>query len=338
MSTPRRASRRPYCSPRCATPRRRFDRHSRLTSFSGRAVFNPADRHRRDQARQIGACGHVRWCWLYPSVAGAVARWTEIPQSGECRRTSTHAFRRERWVVVQEFEVLLRTRRCRSALHVTTLCFDCSSWVESPRAATRRLPPRRIGALVRACRVHPHRARALGVHHHDRPGVRLRADSAFVDGWAGRGTPDPRNDRAVDGVADRARADDHDGCRATRHGPVLAPHRADNPARQAEPGRDRCVRRDIPHTLLALREVNGAPDETVPGLAVVVAYALVFTSIVVLVAYVHHIGQALRVSALIELVGDGTRRLLDRVYPIAGTNPLQALSRALSCGRRHRAS
>jgi uncharacterized membrane protein len=75
------------------------------------------------------------------------------------------------------------------------------------------------------------------------------------------------------------------------------------------------------HALLALREVNGAPDETVPGLAVVVAYGLVFTSIVVLVAYVHHIGQALRVSALIELVGDGTRRLLDRVYPDRGDEP-----------------
>ncbi len=34
--------------------------------------------------------------------------------------------------------------------------------------------------------------------------------------------------------------------------------------------------------------------------------------------YVHHIGQALRVSALIELVGKETRKLLDRVYPDQG--------------------
>ena len=34
--------------------------------------------------------------------------------------------------------------------------------------------------------------------------------------------------------------------------------------------------------------------------------------------YVHHIGQALRVSALIELVGDETRTLLDRRYPDKG--------------------
>ena len=34
--------------------------------------------------------------------------------------------------------------------------------------------------------------------------------------------------------------------------------------------------------------------------------------------YVHHIGQALRVSALIELVGDETRTLLNRRYPDKG--------------------
>ena len=38
-------------------------------------------------------------------------------------------------------------------------------------------------------------------------------------------------------------------------------------------------------------------------------------SIAVLVLYVHHIGQSLRVSALIELVGADTRKLLDERYP-----------------------
>ena len=42
---------------------------------------------------------------------------------------------------------------------------------------------------------------------------------------------------------------------------------------------------------------------------------LVVVSIAVLVLYVHHIGRSLRVSALIELVGDDTRRLLDARYP-----------------------
>ena len=34
--------------------------------------------------------------------------------------------------------------------------------------------------------------------------------------------------------------------------------------------------------------------------------------------YVHHIGQSLRVSALIDLVGHETRRLVDRQYPEVG--------------------
>ena len=45
---------------------------------------------------------------------------------------------------------------------------------------------------------------------------------------------------------------------------------------------------------------------------------LVLASIAVLVIYVQHIGQALRVSALIELVGKDTRKLVDRVYPDTG--------------------
>ena len=47
-------------------------------------------------------------------------------------------------------------------------------------------------------------------------------------------------------------------------------------------------------------------------------FLLVLASIAVLVIYVQHIGQALRVSALIELVGKDTRELLDRVYPDKG--------------------
>jgi uncharacterized membrane protein len=74
------------------------------------------------------------------------------------------------------------------------------------------------------------------------------------------------------------------------------------------------------HAILALREVTNNGDGTgnVPGVALVTAFALVLVSIAVLVMYVHHIGQALRVSALIELVGDETRSLLDRRYPDKG--------------------
>ena len=48
------------------------------------------------------------------------------------------------------------------------------------------------------------------------------------------------------------------------------------------------------------------------------SYLLVLASIAALVIYVHHIGQSLRVSALIELVGHDTRKLVDRRYPDAG--------------------
>jgi uncharacterized membrane protein len=66
------------------------------------------------------------------------------------------------------------------------------------------------------------------------------------------------------------------------------------------------------HSMLALREVRSG---VVPGLAIVVAYLLVVISIVVLVLYVHHIGRSLRVASLIELVGTGTRRVVDQQYP-----------------------
>ncbi|MDQ4082659.1 MAG: DUF2254 domain-containing protein [Actinomycetota bacterium] len=74
------------------------------------------------------------------------------------------------------------------------------------------------------------------------------------------------------------------------------------------------------HAILAVREVTNRGDGTgqVPGIAVVTAFVLVLASIAVLVMYVHHIGQALRVSALIELVGKDTRALLDRVYQDKG--------------------
>ena len=74
------------------------------------------------------------------------------------------------------------------------------------------------------------------------------------------------------------------------------------------------------HAVLTIREVVDRGDGTgrVPGIAVATSYLLVLASIAALVIYVHHIGQSLRVSALIELVGDDTRKLVDRRYPDAG--------------------
>jgi uncharacterized membrane protein len=72
------------------------------------------------------------------------------------------------------------------------------------------------------------------------------------------------------------------------------------------------------HAMLAMREVHFDQGGSVPGLAIVVAYVLIVVSIVVLVLYVHHIGQSLRVSALLELVGSGTRKAIDDRYPDHG--------------------
>jgi uncharacterized membrane protein len=74
------------------------------------------------------------------------------------------------------------------------------------------------------------------------------------------------------------------------------------------------------HAVLTIREVVDRGDGTgqVPGIAVAASYLLVLASIAVLVIYVHHIGQSLRVSALIELVGDDTRKLVDRRYSDTG--------------------
>src|SRR3954447_424590 len=69
------------------------------------------------------------------------------------------------------------------------------------------------------------------------------------------------------------------------------------------------------HALITLREVQFEGDGQVPGVSIAVAYVLVLSSIAMLVLYVHHIGRSLRVSALIELVGSDTRRLIERRYP-----------------------
>jgi len=74
------------------------------------------------------------------------------------------------------------------------------------------------------------------------------------------------------------------------------------------------------HAILTLREVSssGEGGGHVPGIAVLTGYLLVLASIVVLVIYVQHIGLALRVSALVELVGHDTRELIDKLYTDKG--------------------
>ena len=87
------------------------------------------------------------------------------------------------------------------------------------------------------------------------------------------------------------------------------------------------------HALLTLRAVTDNGDGTgqVPGIALYAAFLLVFASIVVLVIYVQHIGQALRVSALIELVGKETRKLSIDSYPDKG-EPAHDADEPRACG------
>lgn len=71
------------------------------------------------------------------------------------------------------------------------------------------------------------------------------------------------------------------------------------------------------HAMLTMREVafDGPEGGSVPGIAIVMAFVLVIASIILLVFYVHHLGQSLRVAALIELVGSEMRDLVDAQYP-----------------------
>ena len=80
------------------------------------------------------------------------------------------------------------------------------------------------------------------------------------------GARDPVDGRRLDGVARRAGSHDHDGRRAARNGPVLTAHRADDPARQAEPDRDRPVRRDIrPRDARAARGASSRTEDRCPA-------------------------------------------------------------------------
>ena len=73
------------------------------------------------------------------------------------------------------------------------------------------------------------------------------------------------------------------------------------------------------YSLTVLREVNGKSSGggAVPGLAVVVDYGLILSAIVVLVLFVHHTAQSIRVGGLIGWVADATRDEVDRLYPAA---------------------
>jgi uncharacterized membrane protein len=73
------------------------------------------------------------------------------------------------------------------------------------------------------------------------------------------------------------------------------------------------------YSVTVLRQVNGGSSGSarVPGVSVLVAYALILSAIVTLVFYVHHTAQSIRVGGLIGRVADDTRDEIDRLYPLA---------------------
>jgi uncharacterized membrane protein len=68
------------------------------------------------------------------------------------------------------------------------------------------------------------------------------------------------------------------------------------------------------YTMAVVRDIDGQSGQ-IPGLSVLVGYVLIVACVTGLVLFVHHAAQSIRVSGLIDLVGDTTRQELDRLYP-----------------------
>jgi uncharacterized membrane protein len=62
--------------------------------------------------------------------------------------------------------------------------------------------------------------------------------------------------------------------------------------------------------VLTLREIRGSDTGTVPGVSLLLSHLLMAASLVTLILFVHHSGQTMRASGLIDLVGDRTRHLI----------------------------
>lgn len=74
------------------------------------------------------------------------------------------------------------------------------------------------------------------------------------------------------------------------------------------------------YTMAVLREVDDQPTTT-PGASVLISYALILVSVGALVLFAHHAARALRVSGLIDLVGDATDAELQRLRPPGSRRP-----------------
>jgi uncharacterized membrane protein len=70
------------------------------------------------------------------------------------------------------------------------------------------------------------------------------------------------------------------------------------------------------YSMTVLRDVSSGGG-SLPGLAILVDYGLILSAIVVLVLFVHHTAQSIRVGGLIGWVADATRDEVDRLHPAA---------------------
>jgi len=73
--------------------------------------------------------------------------------------------------------------------------------------------------------------------------------------------------------------------------------------------------------LVVLRGVRGTAqvDPFVPQIGVTVSFALVLASVLVFLAYIHHIAQSIRAATILSSIADDTRALLEDRFP---GNPL----------------
>src|SRR4030095_16890262 len=67
--------------------------------------------------------------------------------------------------------------------------------------------------------------------------------------------------------------------------------------------------------VLTLREIRGSDTGSVPGVSVLLSHLLMLASLVTLILFVHHSGQTMRATGLIDLVGDRTRDLIASSFP-----------------------
>ena len=81
------------------------------------------------------------------------------------------------------------------------------------------------------------------------------------------------------------------------------------------------------YALVVLRGVQGTAqvEPFVPQIGVTLAFAFVLASVLVFLAYIHHIAQSIRAATILASIADDTRALLDERFP-ADTQPEPVLS------------